>query len=39
MTIEFKITIKIDEKKKSPVKTTKGQTQSNSQTTAIIVQK
>ena len=39
MTIEIKLTIKIDGKKKSPTKTNKGQTQSNSQATAIIIQK
>ena len=41
MTIEFKITVavKIDGKKKSPAKTTKGKTQNQSQTAVIINQK
>lgn len=39
MTIEFKITLKIDGKKKSPAKTTKGKSQSQSQSTVIINQK
>ena len=39
MTIEFKITLRIDGKKKSSAKTTKGKSQSNSQSTVIINQK
>lgn len=39
MTIEFKITLKIDRKKKSSTKTPKGNTQSQSQSTVIINQK
>ena len=38
MTVEIKFTIKI-EKKKSPAKSNKGNTQSNSQSTIIINQK
>lgn len=37
MTIEFKITLKINGKKKDLAKTTKGQTQSQSNKTAIII--
>ena len=40
MTFEIKFAVKIDtDKKKSPAKSTKGKTQSQSQTTVILTQK